>query len=130
MSRERGGILHLGLIETAPKASGTTVLPTTAGRSPGRCEATKPPCWRGDRVLPIIPNRRISMRRTGYGLIVAAMLAVGVPVLAQKPANAPAKATAQCTDGTFSTAKTEKGACSKHGGVKSWFGPAAAPATP
>jgi len=63
-------------------------------------------------------------------LIVAAMLAVGVPVLAQKPANAPAKATAQCTDGTFSTAKTEKGACSKHGGVKSWFGPAAAPATP
>src|SRR5262249_46942821 len=25
---------------------------------------------------------------------------------------------------TFSTAKTEKGACSKHGGVKTWFGPA------
>lgn len=62
------------------------------------------------------------MRRTGYGFIIAAVLAFGVPVLAQKPAGAPANATAQCTDGTFSTAKTETGACSKHGGVKTWFG--------
>jgi hypothetical protein len=53
-------------------------------------------------------------------------MAFGVPLLAQKPANAPATATAQCTDGTFSTAKTEQNACSKHGGVKTWFGPAAA----
>lgn len=67
------------------------------------------------------------MRRTGYGFIFAAALAVSVPVFAQKPANAPANASAQCTDGTFSTAKTEKGACSKHGGVKTWFG--AAPST-
>ena len=65
------------------------------------------------------------MRRTGHGFIVAAALAFSVPVLAQKPAGAPANATAQCTDGTFSTAHTEKGACSKHGGVKTWFGAAA-----
>jgi hypothetical protein len=68
------------------------------------------------------------MKRTGYGFIVAAIIAVTVPVFAQKPANAPANASAQCTDGTFSTAKTEKGACSKHGGVKTWFGASTATA--
>jgi hypothetical protein len=62
------------------------------------------------------------MRRTGYGVIFAAILALSVPLAAQKPASAPANSTAQCTDGTFSTAKTEQGACSKHGGVKTWFG--------
>jgi hypothetical protein len=62
------------------------------------------------------------MRRTGYGVVFAAVLAWSVPLVAQKPANAPANSTAQCTDGTFSTAKTEQGACSKHGGVKTWFG--------
>ncbi len=62
------------------------------------------------------------MRRTGYGVIFAAILALSVPLAAQKPANAPANSTAQCADGTFSTAKTEQGACSKHGGVKTWFG--------
>jgi hypothetical protein len=45
-----------------------------------------------------------------------------IPSFAQKPANAPKNATAQCTDGTFSTAKKEQGACSKHGGVKTWWG--------
>jgi hypothetical protein len=58
--------------------------------------------------------------------IITAVLASGVlaaaPLLAQKPANAPKNATAECKDGTFSTAKTERGACSKHGGVKSWWG--------
>jgi uncharacterized protein DUF3761 len=43
----------------------------------------------------------------------------------------PADATAECKDGSYSHAKTEKGACSKHGGVKTWYGEAAtaAPAT-
>src|SRR5262249_33431624 len=73
----------------------------------------------------IMPSKEaLMLKRTAYGMVVAGMLAIGMPVLAQKPANAPANATAQCTDGTFSTAKTEKGACSKHGGVKTWFGPA------
>jgi hypothetical protein len=62
------------------------------------------------------------------GAVLAAVLALSVPIFAQKPANAPAGSTAQCSDGSFSTAKTERGACSKHGGVKAWFGPAA-PAT-
>lgn len=67
-------------------------------------------------------------RRLSYSFLFAAVLALAVPTFAQKPANAPKNATAQCKDDTFSTAKTEKGACSKHGGVKTWFGAAATPA--
>src|SRR3954464_15555294 len=68
--------------------------------------------------------------------ILAAVLAFGVPALAQKSASAPKDATAQCKDNTYSKAKTERGACSSHGGVKTWWGseaaapPAATKATP
>lgn len=41
----------------------------------------------------------------------------------------PKNATAQCKDGTYSTAKTQQGACSKHGGVQSWFGDATSSTT-
>jgi hypothetical protein len=34
----------------------------------------------------------------------------------------PAGATAECKDGTYSKAKTQRGACSGHGGVADWFG--------
>jgi Protein of unknown function (DUF3761) len=43
------------------------------------------------------------------------------PAPASVPA-APAGATAKCTDGTYSKAKTHSGACSQHGGVAQWLG--------
>ena len=36
-----------------------------------------------------------------------------------------AGATGQCNDGTYTTSATKRGACSDHGGVKSWSGKAA-----
>jgi hypothetical protein len=55
---------------------------------------------------------------------VLAIVVVGgaVPALAQKPADAPRGATAQCNDGTFSSTKGLQGACAGHGGVKLWWG--------
>ena len=46
-------------------------------------------------------------------------------MLAQRPPSAPKNASGQCQDGSFTTAKTQKGACSQHGGVKTWFNAAA-----
>jgi hypothetical protein len=37
------------------------------------------------------------------------------------PAGAPADASAQCKDGSYSHAKHHRGACSKHGGVQQWL---------
>jgi len=50
---------------------------------------------------------------------VAMTLAFGGATLAAQ--GKPADATAQCKDGTYSTATTKRGACSGHGGVKTWF---------
>lgn len=45
---------------------------------------------------------------------------------AQAPAKAPAGSTAQCKDGTYSSAAKRSEACAKHRGVKTWYGAAAA----
>src|SRR5207249_4995104 len=51
---------------------------------------------------------------------------------APTPVVPPTGATAQCEDGTYSRAKTQQGACSSHGGVKTWYGDslASTPAAP
>ena len=44
---------------------------------------------------------------------------------ASKPAEAapmPPEATALCKDGSWSSADSKQGACSSHGGIKTWFG--------
>src|SRR5258707_6738451 len=66
----------------------------------------------------------------------SALLATGLLAFASNPATAatkkkaakPADATGQCDDGTYTKAKNQQGACSSHGGVKTWYDERAAPA--
>lgn len=44
-----------------------------------------------------------------------------VPAAAPAMAAAPAGATGQCKDGTYTMAKNHQGACSSHGGVAKWL---------
>src|SRR6266851_9950867 len=64
----------------------------------------------------------MQVRRLVMACCVVGTLGFAVPVMAL--AGAPVKpkgATAKCTDGTYSTAKTRTGACSGHGGVATWL---------
>lgn len=65
------------------------------------------------------------MRRVMTAWFIAATLAVAAPLWVTdadaQASKAPKGATAQCKDGTFSKAKTQRGACSGHGGIASWF---------
>jgi hypothetical protein len=44
-----------------------------------------------------------------------------VPASAPAASAAPAGATGQCKDGTYTMAKNHQGACSSHGGVVKWL---------
>lgn len=53
--------------------------------------------------------------------LLALLLGLSAGALAQAPAGAPSGATGQCTDGSYSTQATKRGACRGHQGVKQWF---------
>src|SRR5213595_1282277 len=64
----------------------------------------------------------MQVRRLALALCVAGGLGFAMPMAAMGAAPAkPKNATAKCTDGTYSTAKTRTGACSGHGGVDKWY---------
>lgn len=62
------------------------------------------------------------MSRSAYVTAAAIVALTAWAPSAAAQAAIPVKATAQCGDGTWSMAASEKGACSSHSGVRKWIG--------
>src|SRR5436309_4920806 len=76
----------------------------------------------------------MTARRRLSASLVTGLFVLAVPAFVTavdaKTTRKPKGATAQCEDGSYSHAKTQQGACSSHGGVKTWYGDSAAASTP
>jgi hypothetical protein len=69
--------------------------------------------WKG---MPVADQSK-----TTYAAYSKTCLAKGYTVSAAAASAAPAGATGQCKDGTYTMSKIHSGACSHHGGVTKWF---------
>ena len=64
----------------------------------------------------------MTVRRLAVAWCVAGTLAFAIPAVgAAQEKTKPKNATAECKDGTFSTAASKRGACSGHGGIAAWY---------
>jgi hypothetical protein len=62
------------------------------------------------------------MKHVIFTSMIAGALALAIPqVSLDGAARVPKGATARCSDGTYSMAKSKQGACSAHGGVATWL---------
>ena len=62
-----------------------------------------------------------TIRQLFSAAVIATLLALGVAHVPVDAQTRPKDATGQCKDGSYTKAKTKKGACSQHGGVTTWF---------
>ena len=63
-------------------------------------------------------------------ILAALALSAGLLLCMGAYAEAPAGATALCKDGSYYSNASKKGACSRHGGVKDWYGDKASMTAP
>lgn len=59
-------------------------------------------------------------------MLASAIIGLALTVSAASNAQAPAGSTGECKDGSYTTSESKRGACAAHGGVKDWYGAAAA----
>ena len=67
-----------------------------------------------------------AIRMLGGTAVLAFAMAGSLAAQQVSQTSAPKDATGQCTDGSYTTAKTQARGCLKHGGVKTWYQSAAA----